>query len=328
MTETYVSGGVISPDPLVTYSLRSPSAPLGVASVLPPTFRRRKALHLVGLSWTLELEDQAKRLANDLKAAAGDLSQSRFCILTNTEFEAHLLADLGVPAAPCSLLIFIDDAVFRPLDCAIEFDAVYNATLSPAKRHELAREVASLALLYDVGAPGLAMRYDETRTLLPRAAFLNHDAGAGAYRQFPISECAAQINRGRVGLCLSAAEGPMQAAMEYLLCGLPVVSTRSFGGRDRYFMPPFCRIVDDDPKAVAAAVAGLAERRIPKQAVRNFIMHVLRFERHNFLLTVNKLVHETFGVEDRFPTFTPFASGLTRWRKVGAVLAALEGGAS
>lgn len=327
MTETYVSGGVISTDPLVTYSLRSPGAPLGLASVLPPALRRRKALHLVGLSWTLELEDQAKRLANDLEAAARDLSQSRFVILTNTEFESHLLADLGVPAFAGSLLMFIDDAAFKPLDCAVEFDAVYNATLSLAKRHELAREVASLALLYDVGAPGLGMRYEETRALLPRATFLNHEAGRGAYKQLPIDECATQINRGRVGLCLSAAEGPMQAAMEYLLCGLPVVSTRSFGGRDRYFMPPFCRIVDDDPAAVAAAVATFAERRIPKQVVRNFIMHVLRFERHNFLLTVNKLVNETFGVEDRFPTFTPFASGLTRWRKVGTVLAALDGGA-
>lgn len=327
MTETHVSGAVISTDPLVTYSARSPGTPLGMASALPLAFRSRKALHLVGLSWTIELEDHARRLADDLEAAAADLPQSRFCILTNTEFEAHLLADLGVPALPSSRLIFIDDAVFKPLECDVEFDAVYNATLSPAKRHELAREVASLALLYDVGAPDLTMRYEETRALLPRATFLNHEAGKGAYKQLHIDECATQINRGRVGLCLSAAEGPMQAAMEYLLCGLPVVSTRSFGGRDRYFMPPFCRVVDDDPAAVAAAVATFAERRIPKQVVRNFIMHVLRFERHNFLLTVNKLVSETFGVEDCFPTFAPFASGLTRWRKTDAVLAALEGGA-
>ena len=117
----------------------------------------------------------------------------------------------------------------------------------------------------------------------------------------------------------------MQAAIEYLLCGLPVVSTRSIGGRDRYLMPPFCRLVADDPDRVAAAVDDFARAKIPKQAVRNYIMHLLAFDRHNFLIAVNKLAKETFAIDGLFDSFAPFEAGLTRWRRADEVLKPLDG---
>jgi glycosyltransferase involved in cell wall biosynthesis len=39
--------------------------------------------------------------------------------------------------------------------------------------------------------------------------------------------------------------------MEYMLCGTPVVSTPSTGGRDVFFTPENSIIRDDNPKAVA-----------------------------------------------------------------------------
>jgi len=322
-TDPYVGGLVVSADPVITYSKRSTDAPLGLASACPEAFRGRKALHLIGLSYTIEPRRLFAELAAHLKALAPELPDSRFAVLANSEFEAYLLSTMGVPSMLSSQAVFIDDNIFRPQEAEPRFDAMYNARLLPMKRHELARDVKSLGLLYDIGAAEEPPQYDHVKALLPHATFVNHEVGGGTYRQLKVEECAAQLNTARVGLCLSAEEGLMQAALEYLLCGLPVVSTRSIGGRDRYFMPPFCRVVPDDAAAIADAVATLAGARIRKAAVRGYIMHLLKFERHNFLIAVNRLAKETFGVDDLFTSFAPFERGLTRWRKLDDALAPL-----
>jgi glycosyltransferase involved in cell wall biosynthesis len=321
--DLYVGGLVVSPDPVITYSKRSTDAPLGLAGARPEAFRGRKALHLLGLSYTIEPRRLFAEVAVHLKDLASQLPDNRFIVLANSEFEAYLLSTVGVPSMLSSQAVFIDDNTFRPQEAEPRFDAIYNARLLPMKRHELARDVKSLGLLYDIGSAEEPPQYDQVKALLPQATFINHELGSGSYRQLKVEECAAQLNTARAGLCLSAEEGLMQAALEYLLCGLPVVSTRSIGGRDRYFMPPFCRVVPDDPAAIADAVATLTGTRIPKAAVRSYIMHLLRFERHNFLIAVNRLVKETFRLDDLFTSFTPFERGLTRWRKVDDALAPL-----
>jgi glycosyltransferase involved in cell wall biosynthesis len=45
------------------------------------------------------------------------------------------------------------------------------------------------------------------------------------------------LARAVVGLCLSTVEGSNYASMEYMLAGLPIVSTPSIGGREVYFDP-------------------------------------------------------------------------------------------
>lgn len=322
--ERYVSGMVVSADPIVTFSKRSEGIPVGIAGARPERFRGRKALHLIGLSFTIEHEYHCDDIASDVAAIESELPGNRFVFLTNTEFEAYLLSTRGVASMMSNQLIFLNEQVFRPIAREPRFDAIYNGRLVRLKRHELAAKIASLGLLYDIGAPEGPPLYDEIRALLPRAVFINHDVGNGSYRQLGIEECARHMNGGRVGLCLSAEEGSMQAAIEYLLCGLPVVSTRSIGGRDRYLMPPFCRLVADDAERVAAAVDDFVRAKIPKQAVRNYIMHLLAFDRHNFLIAVNKLAQETFGIGGLFGSFAPFAIGLTRWRKADEAVKPLD----
>lgn len=321
--DRYVSARVVSTNPAVIYSTRGYATPLGVASLRPEAFRGRKVLHLLALASTIETEDGPRKVAKDLQAATAEFPGNTFVVLTNTEFEAYLLAELGVVAMPCNLLIFLDENLFVPIGGTPEFDAIYNARLTPIKRHELAVDVASLALLYDLGPPERPTLYEDIRAMLPRATFINHQVGGGTYRQLPIEDCVRHINRARVGLCLSAIEGAMQASMEYMLAGLPVVSTRSIGGRDRYFLPPFCRIVDDDPAAIAEAVEAYARKPIPKQVIRDHALFMLRFERHNFLIAVNKLVKATFGIDGLFKSFAPFEIGLTRWRSADAAVAPL-----
>lgn len=74
--------------------------------------------------------------------------------------------------------------------------------------------------------------------------------------------------RARVGLCLSEVEGAMLASIQYLLCGLPVVTTPSRGGRAVFFDAQNSVVVTPEPKAVAAGVRELITRKIDPSAIR------------------------------------------------------------
>jgi hypothetical protein len=92
----------------------------------------------------------------------------------------------------------------------------------------------------------------------------------------------------------------MRASMEYLLAGLPVVSTPSIGGRDRYFVGAYCRIAEPDPDSIARAVSDLQGRNFDRRLVRAHVGELLAFERYNLIGTLNALVKSTFGIEGMF----------------------------
>lgn len=305
------AGTVISADPLVIYAMHEAGRSHAMALRLAATLCGREALLVLGLDTTIEEEDAAGAIVRDLKALKSDLPNVHIVVLTNTNFETYLLANLGISAMPGNRSIFVDETVFKPWDGPAEFDAVYNARLTPAKRHELARDLTRVALIYDRDRPDDPNRLADVKAKLPRATFVNHIEGQGAYRHLSSEECDRHINRARVGLSLSRTDGAL-TAMEYLLAGLPVVSTQSRGGRERYLLPPFCRLVDDNAAAVADAVDLFARRPIPKAVIRSHALHMLQFERHNFLTAVNNLAREFFGIETLFASFAPFQIGLTR----------------
>ena len=61
-------------------------------------------------------------------------------------------------------------------------------------------------------------------------------------------------NMSKIGLCLSKNEGAMYSSIEYLLCGLPVVSTKNTGGRDEFFTDKNCIFAEDNPESVKDCV--------------------------------------------------------------------------
>jgi glycosyltransferase involved in cell wall biosynthesis len=163
------------------------------------------------------------------------------------------------------------------------------------------------------------------KRLLPNARFANFERDRAHYGYLSDQELVELMNRAAVGLCLSAIEGSMRVSMEYRLCGLPVVSTQSTGGRDRYLLAPHVRIVEDRPDAVAAAVRELKAQSFSRLAVREFAGQLVAFDRHNFLLNLNKLVERELGARNRFRSFEPFVRYPVSWRPPEKILAPLRG---
>jgi glycosyltransferase involved in cell wall biosynthesis len=138
----------------------------------------------------------------------------------------------------------------------------------------MARGVASLYVLTyksgQIGGWDLHKEYPELATAKYNQQFLGEDAVRLLYSA---SDC---------GLALSRVEGAMWAAMEYMLCGLPVVSTRSFGGRDQFRDDYYWRTVASSPEAVAAGVRAWRKNPPDRQEVRRRVLAKVEEARSRF----------------------------------------------
>jgi glycosyltransferase involved in cell wall biosynthesis len=81
----------------------------------------------------------------------------------------------------------------------------------------------------------------------------------------------------------------MMSSIEYLLAGLPVVSTRSLGGRDVFFDEANSLIVGDSPDAVAAAVRELAARALDPASIRDQTLQRMKPHRERLIELIETL---------------------------------------
>ncbi len=90
-------------------------------------------------------------------------------------------------------------------------------------------------------------------------------------RQWRTHLVAEIVRRSHSGLILSEREGVCRASCEYLLAGIPVVSTRSAGGRDVWYDDYNAILVEPTAEAVATAVEELvAHPRDPRRIRADF----------------------------------------------------------
>ena len=319
-------GLLISSQPLVLLTLMAWER-LPLLERMPRKFKRTPCHVFVVLSWTYRQEPRQQTLARWYHAYTAAHPHRRLTVLAN---EPEIVAPLrrhGVDIELINENVWLDEEIFRPRSEAVpEFDAVYNAKFAPWKRHELARNIERLAL---VGYPDqFASKRESARYLrhlreaLPQATFCN-DITNGTMRRLSPVEVNHVLSRARIGLCLSAEEGAMRASMEYLMSGLPVVSTSSLGGRDYFFDPEYCRVVEPDPGAIRAAVAELTALGIPRERVRERTLLRVEADRARFDALVNAALGKpggAAGVDDqwrrRLSEFWPSRPVVSFWDRV------------
>ena len=313
-------GCIISKDPLVVVSSMNQLTPAGIISQIPECFSGKKSLHFLSPAWSLLTAEG--ELEGFVKDAGARFPDAIFIVLANEEIEQVQLQAHGITSVMGNASIFIEEQIFSPkLNQAKHFDAIYNAALRHFKNHDLCSEIKSLALIYyrqgNENAADLAYEA-HVRNTLHQAKFLNDDS-SGAFNYLNLSEVAAQLNKAHVGLCLSAKEGTMRACVEYLLCGIPVVSIPAVGGRMRYLNDANSRIVPAHPTSVARAVQDLKQLAISPDVIRNNILSILQFERQCFVDSVNILAARYLGVNDLVLDFSVFKDSINyqtveQWR--------------
>jgi tetratricopeptide (TPR) repeat protein len=281
--DTVVVGVLISHDPVIIHS-----ATYSFADVVVPTmawYRKtgRRVHYLFNSNMSIEFQPQlGEKLLRELGGLREHYPDASITFLVNDIGELMLARKLGFPAELISNNAFVDERVFVIAPQAVKrFDAVLNARFHPYKRHELAINVESLVLL---AAEPTAEQLAELSALLPRAHLIGtHVDAAGVV---------AVVNSARCGLALSGAEGANYATIEYLLCGVPVVTTRCIGGRNWWLSDDVAVYAEDTPQDVADAVVRMVKRSPSPEAVREHALLRLRRERLAFFALVDRIFAE------------------------------------
>jgi glycosyltransferase involved in cell wall biosynthesis len=183
----------------------------------------------------------------------------------------------------------LPEQVFRPVHGASsDFDAIYVAQAKPFKRLQLAAKINRLFVLtYFSRGKNESGDYD-LHQFQPEIAHCDFNKG---FIHDPDEICQLYA-RSACGLALSRKEGAMWASMEYLLAGLPVVTTPNIGGRDRYFRSEYVKWVKPNPQAVAEAVKFFVENPPDRAAIRRKVLELIENDRMQFLEYLNHRLHE------------------------------------
>jgi uncharacterized protein (TIGR01627 family) len=273
---------------------------LGIASAFARHYGNVKAGFVIFPTWSVERSGRPEAIRRSFIDHIERYSNHSFRFICNTRAETALLEQLGLPALFLNKNFMVSDQIFRPLPSAsIEFDAVYTARFMPVKRHELTAAIPRVA--YVTYLDPAFSRWELFRKLY--AEVLARNSGHVMLNEMvdglPIRMSHQQVNaalgRAAVGLILSDIEGSSYASMEYMLAGLPVVSTPSTGGRDVFFDPEYCIVCEPDPVAVRGAVADLRARNIPRELIRARTLARIEPERRRFLTLVDDLIEQLGG---------------------------------
>jgi len=268
---------------------------LGFARPFAERFRNIDAAFIVFPTWSLERPGVPEAIAERYAAHRARFPRHRFHFIANTFREAELLQGQHLPSEFLNKNFTVSERLFCPLPgVEVEFDAVYNARLVPEKRHELAAEIERVGYVAYVEPYPHRIAQFET---IHRAIL----AGRPGHRLLnplkdgqPVTMSSQDVNaalaRASVGLILSEVEGSSYGSMEYMLAGLPVVSTPSVGGRDVYFDPEFCLVCEPDAASVRDAVAELEARAVPREVVRMQTLEKIAPARARFLEIVDDML--------------------------------------
>lgn len=279
---------ILSTEPLiVSYIANNRSFYRGLANevkrpeqpdyALPSWFRPKYILEHIG-GWSVPWHRMGRLKA---KQMIHHLSGRSHHLMVNAFDEDVVRQRFLVQGTHLNHNFYINESIYTVLDEPKVYDAIYTAQLVAFKRHELAKKIEKLIIISYGG---------DLHAFCPE---LKH---ADFNREFlPRPELARKYNQSHVGLCLSEIEGPMLAACEYLLCGIPVVTTPSKGGRDEFFDEQNCIIVPPEPEAVALAVERWKKHPPDPHQIRKQILKQFSLLRREYCIYISKLIERGGG---------------------------------
>lgn len=239
---------------------------------------------MIGCHYHEALAEEAARALELL-----GLPIAQFHILFNDDRERSLFKKSGFGGALVNLNCFLDERRFF-CDRGAEklFSSIYVARLVDFKRHFLCSQLDNLALVAGDTHGSASKGY------VPPFTYRNS-------RALSENEVCEKINQSRSGLILSGTEGACFASSEYLLCGIPVISTPSEGGRSVWYDEYNSMIVDPDPGAVKDAVDYFSRHKRNPEIIRNSHISLSSVHRSNFIKLLAEIL-DSCGDELASPT--------------------------
>lgn len=259
------------------------------AKIDAATAHEERPVFMFALGYQCETAERLAEIQGQMDDIAAIVKKHELYFLCNSKKETEVLGGAGFNAFVSNHNTYLDEGRYPLIKCEKHFDAIYLARFTPCKRHVLAKDIPRLKLIGSY-LPSEKDHFDMSQAALTHASWTEKVAA----REVP-----AYLADAHVGLCLSDIEGAMYASCEYLLCGLPVVSTPNLGGRDEFFDPRWVAEVEPDAAAIAAAVEELKSRNIPPEEIRQGTIAKLHEARMRLIGVVQGIYNER-GVDVDF----------------------------
>ena len=270
---------ILSTQPLIV-AFKGTDLFLGKAEqTLPEWFRPKHVLEHITW-WSAPLHRMVKFKLRQMRHSIKGRTHH---LMVNTLDEEKVRQRLFLRGTHFNHCLYLNEHLFQPLIESKKYDAIYAARLDPSKRHQLAKDIKNLYVATFGGDGDLHAFCSE----LQHAEFNDNF--------LPQNELVKKYNQAYTGLCLSEVEGPMKAAIEYLLSGIPVVSTPSKGGRDEFFNAQNSIIVPPEPGAVAQAVKHWKVSPPDHQIIREQVLDQFNYLRKGYCNYIAKLINQEGG---------------------------------
>jgi glycosyltransferase involved in cell wall biosynthesis len=221
-----------------------------------------------------------------------DLTYKNIIFMCPSNIEIDICNKLNFSAILCNHNAFLNENIFKIKNNQKIFNAVMNCRPEGWKRPYLAEKLDKLAIL-----KGYNFRkndYYDLNQLKP--LFINNDKRLNSY------EVSTIYSHSNVGLIFSKEEGACYSSSEYLLCGLPVISTKSKGGRDFWYNEKNSIICEDNSESVLNCVNEALEKikngYFNSEEIRNKHLEQSQFCRNNLINKVKELFDEYNIIED------------------------------
>ena len=263
--------------------------------------RKQNTYFIFQLSWFKTYESFRKELDFVMEITNNRFKAKNFICMANTKEEVLAAIDCGlVYSELINHNCWLDYNKFTSHNKnKRDYDLVCNARPEKWKRVSLGRKIKKLAIIQgNLNRKNDFIDYKELNPI-----FLNE-------KRIPWEEVLEILNNSECGGSFSSAEGACYSSSEYLLCGIPIVSTKSKGGRDYFYNDYNSIIVPPDPDEVLKAVETWKQRRINNDYDPNLIRknHIKESEllRKRFKNIVSRLFYENEINEDVEEIFANF----------------------
>mgnify|MGYP001422394894 CR=1 FL=1 len=264
--------------------------------------KNKDVVYLKFFSWTLfDKPGILERTIFDYNCHLKKFPKHKIILLLNTYEEYIYFNKEGLECRFINHNALVDPKIFKPKYISKKYDIVYNGRLEIGKRHYLLKSCKNIALISAsiLRQNNLKLNYLKyLQNILDDAKILNFLKPIKlkelkSFKNMPIlnpDTVSDIINQSKVGVILSHKEGACYASIEYLLCGIPVVSTANIGGRNLFLDKRFCKFSFSNSYSIKKTISKVLKENIPSDFIRSET--IKNIQPH--IEKIKKLIHELY----------------------------------
>jgi len=191
----------------------------------------------------------------------------------------------------CNKSVFINENKFVIKgDKQVLYDLVIDSCFADYKNRDIARKIDNIV---NIG-------YSKDADIPNFGKNANYNAN-GCYKKLNGVEITDIYNESYVGGIFSLVEGACLASAQYLLCGLPVVSTKSKGGRDFWYNAKNSIICDNNQDDCYSCVQ-LAKKKIingefNREEIRESMIELMQKNRNMLKKYLKTKIIDIFNID-------------------------------